>query len=143
MKEYKRLTEIKNGIVYSAKKTKSNYISAIYEEQKKIDYEIYTRLAELEDKIENGTLVELSFKPNDKVYYINDYGKDVKGNHVYEVEEGYISTIWLWASGNRSYEVVKESGSIDTEEGKLLDNGFYLTKADAEAKLLELKGATK
>lgn len=56
MKGYKRLTERENDCVKYAKSLTSNYIGAIYEEQKERDSEIINRLAELEDKIESGEL---------------------------------------------------------------------------------------
>lgn len=58
MKGYKRLTERENDCVKYAKSLTSNYIGAIYEEQKERDSEIINRLAELEDKIESGELCD-------------------------------------------------------------------------------------
>lgn len=54
MKDYKRLTKRCGDIVNYAKPLQSNFIGAIYEEQKERDSEIMSRLAELEDKIESG-----------------------------------------------------------------------------------------
>lgn len=59
MKDYKRLTKRCGDIVNYAKPLQSNFIGAIYEEQKERDSEIMSRLAELEDKIEFGELVEV------------------------------------------------------------------------------------
>ena len=58
MKDYKRLTKRCGDIVNYAKPLQSNFIGAIYEEQKEHDSEIMSRLAELEDKIESGELCE-------------------------------------------------------------------------------------
>lgn len=58
MKDYKRLTKRCGDIVNYAKPLQSNFIGAIYEEQKERDSEIMSRLAELEDKIESGELCE-------------------------------------------------------------------------------------
>ena len=58
MKDYKRLTKRCGDIVNYAKPLQSNFIGAIYEEQKERDSEIMSRLAELEDKIESGKLCE-------------------------------------------------------------------------------------
>ena len=58
MKDYKRLTKRCGDIVNYAKPLQSNFIGAIYEEQKERDSEIMSRLAELEDKIESGELCD-------------------------------------------------------------------------------------
>lgn len=58
MKGYKRLTERENDCVNYAKPLQSNFIGAIYEEQKERDSEMMNRLAELEDKIESGELCD-------------------------------------------------------------------------------------
>ena len=82
MKEYKRLTEIINGTVHTIKKPKSNYIGTVYEEQAIINNEILNRLAELEDKIENGTLIELPCIMQNcygdwRVHFYSDKYKDI------------------------------------------------------------------
>lgn len=56
MKDYKRLTKRCGDIVSYAKPFQSDFIGAIYEEQKK--REMMRRLAELEDKIESGKLCD-------------------------------------------------------------------------------------
>ena len=58
MKDYKRLTKRCGDIVNYAKPLQSNFIGAIYEEQKERDSEIMSRLAEFEDKIESGELCD-------------------------------------------------------------------------------------
>lgn len=56
--EYERLTKRNaNGEVETIKRPKSSYIQEVYEEWDEINRELKLRLAELEDKIENGTLV--------------------------------------------------------------------------------------
>ena len=56
--EYERLTKRNaNGEVETVKRPKSSYIQEVYEEWDEINRELKLRLAELEDKIENGTLV--------------------------------------------------------------------------------------
>ena len=58
MKEYERLTKRNaNGEVETVKTPKSSYIQEVYEEWDEINRELKLRLAEIEDKIENGTLV--------------------------------------------------------------------------------------
>lgn len=58
MKDYKRLTKRENDCVKYAKPLTSNYVGAIYEEQKERDSEIINRLADIEDKIESGELCD-------------------------------------------------------------------------------------
>lgn len=56
--EYERLTKRNaNGEVETVKTPKSSYIQEVYEEWDEINRELKLRLAELEDKIEAGTLV--------------------------------------------------------------------------------------
>ena len=69
MSEYKRLTKRNaNGEVRTVKTPKSSYIQEVYEEWDEINRELKLRLAELEDKIEAGTLVELPCKIGDVAY---------------------------------------------------------------------------
>lgn len=69
--EYKRLTKRNaNGEVRTVKRPKSSYIQEVYEEWDEINRELKLRLAELEDKIENGTLVELPCKVGDVMYEV-------------------------------------------------------------------------
>lgn len=58
MKDYKRLTKRYGDIVSYAKPLQSDFIGAIHEEQKERDGEIINRLADLENKIENGELCD-------------------------------------------------------------------------------------
>lgn len=90
MKDYKRLTKRCGDIVNYAKPLQSNFIGAIYEEQKERDSEIMSRLAELEDKIERGELIstketgdtEIEFfvKHNDRVrkFALKNFAKVLK-----------------------------------------------------------------
>lgn len=88
--------------------------------------ELYIRLANLEDKIENGTLVELPCKMGDKVYVIAKQGMDI-----YAVEETIIVDFWFNKIDNRLYP-------IDTDGITL--NEIFITKAEAEKRLEELRG---
>ena len=93
------------------------------------DSEIYKRLQELEDKIEQGTLV-FREKPKKKYYaivgYRNCYGKF--GWHIHYV----------------SIEYEKEHNRVALNiDGRLFVTAkdlLFTTKAEAEAKLKELKG---
>ena len=95
--------------------------------------EILHSLAELEDKIENGTLVELPCKVGDTVYYetfINN-GSESVGIQPHEVKSIYTSIVTS-NFGGYAYTIVK----LD-EFGKTV----FLTKTEAEEKLKELQNA--
>lgn len=89
-----------------------------------LDYALY-RLAELEDKIENGTLVELPCKVGDKVFDITDRPE------IWEVEvKGFLideKGIWF------------NFGLYQKRVG-LLGIKIFLTKDEAEKRLKELRG---
>ena len=85
MSEYKRLTKRVNGIAAKIKTSTSDYVGTIYEEEQVLQQEIIERLAELEDKLEEGTLVELPCKVGDTVYSVDfifsdGYEFDKKGH---------------------------------------------------------------
>ena len=62
MSEYKRLTKRNaKGEVETVKRPKSSYIQEVYEEWDEINRELKLRLAELEDKIEAGTIVTVPY----------------------------------------------------------------------------------
>ena len=97
--------------------------------------EILHRLSELEDKIENGTLVELPCKVGDTVYCIY---------HFYDVEEDF------------EYDIIPEEvvgifvqeddfdiGTSHLMIGKSKRVCVCLTKAEAEAKLKKLQEKEK
>lgn len=125
MKEYKRLT--KEGLCYSEWVQEGNSPS-----------ELYYVLKELEDKIENGTLIELPCKVGDTVYRVM-VDKRIKQPYEYKV-------IGFWYSGNNKCN--------DLHLGRYVDGVFvssisvpfsefnrmlFLTKAEAEKVLAELE----
>lgn len=123
MSEYKRLTEKDGAIrVMSQWAGTSN------------DLKIYRRLAELEDKIENGTLVETPCKVGDTVY---EFFKDHKPPFIQEttIEKIVITEkgFKLRLSRNSFYETAISS----------LGRTIFLTKSEAEAKLKELQEKQK
>lgn len=108
--------------------------------------QIIHRLAELEDKIENGTLVELPCKVGDTVWTINcwqEYGKKELGEPYsvtrYELHENKCSCIEI--NDKNCYR--GEISIIAREKYKGITPYVFLTKAEAEAKLRELKGDKK
>lgn len=85
---------------------------------------VLNRLAELEDKIENGTFVEVLCKVGNKVYQFDDGGK------IYENE---IKSIH-YASNTLFYDC-----EYFVFDKSVIGEIIFLTKAEAEAKLKELK----
>lgn len=119
MKEYKRLTEILDI------------------ETKEIAFQcdiptILKRLAELEDKIEQGLMLELPCKEGDRIYCISC---------VWNKNGKFIGEIYK-ARANGFY--IAEKGFIQIEDNIFYDYynlgvDVFLTKAEAEAKLKELQ----
>ena len=122
MKKYERLTE----------KRETPLVMSMWGGTSK-ELKIYNRLAELEDKIENGTLIELPCKVGDTAYYV------VKHENDYVIEKGLVkcisvevNDIWIschYKSGLNYWHKYKEN----------YDKLFF-NYAEAEKKLKELKG---
>lgn len=96
------------------------------------DYEqvIINRLAELEDKIEQGKMLELICKVGDKVYVID------RNNNLIEMEIiSYMATNKYVAYSAKHIEEEYIYSLYDSE----LNYDWFLTKAEAEQKLKELK----
>ena len=111
MKEYKRLT---------AK-----------DWQKDKHTKAYERLAELEDKIENGTLIELPCKVGDTVYYetFTRNGRQSMG-----IQGHTVLGVRVMVMAKNNY------GDMWTEIPlSCFGKDAFLTKAEAEAKLKELQ----
>ena len=119
--KYERFTE-RVGKSICIRETSTNDNKSIWNA---IEY-----LAELEDKIENGTLIELPCKVGDKVYFETweDNGSTSIGVQGHTVTGFEINFIINGRYGN-TYIPTRAVG-IDV----------FLTKAEAEAKLKELKG---
>lgn len=125
MKEYKRLTikNEENGLWGIDGKL-------VNQKQKPLDvfeeafYIAVTRLAEIEDKIENGTLIELPCKVGDKVYV--PFFKTVYSFKIVKVEI-YEEQIVLIDDSNNPIFLGE------------LGNTVFFTKAEAEQKLKELR----
>lgn len=93
---------------------------------------ILNRLAELEDKLESGQLVELPCKVGDIVYYVDEYiaaeFDEVEVNTVEKIEIGK-NEIRLWFGDDVGYVLVKNFGKE-----------VFTDKSEAERRLAELKG---
>lgn len=122
----------KNGI-------KAHELSAVYEKLRtenlgsNHDYRalLYIRLAELEDKIENGTLVEWPCKIGDTVYEI--VYDIIDGIYVRVITESTVENITIDSKGM----CVETEYAISYLQDK--DNTIFLTKEEAEARLNELQ----
>ena len=118
MKEYERLTKRTEqlGVPYSEKKL----------------FDVIERLAELEDKIENGTLIELPCKVGDRIWCI------INKKHIFgrRIKEIIFKKIGWWI------QTVDRTGWEDMERFCMQEFGktVFLTYAEAEKKLKELQG---
>lgn len=120
--KYKRLT----------KRNRNGYISLnFHSEYKDIElHKLKDRLTELEDKIEQGTLIELPCKVDDTVYF-----------------ETYMGSVNVGICGHKVVgfkidALVKRNGAIIATEIPIAKFGesVFLSKEEAEAKLEELRG---
>lgn len=118
VKEYKRLT---------VRHPNSDYIAITETKQLQETREskiVLNRLAELEDKIEDGTLIELPCKVGDIVYQFDN------GGEIYELMILHINIY----KGKPYYE----TDAIDFDN-RAIGESIFLTKAEAEARLKELQ----
>lgn len=95
------------------------------------ELELYRKLAEIEDKIENGTLIELPCKVGDVLYYVNKYETTPR------IEENKVHTIEIYeCMDGLTIRIWTQNGTFYADK---MPNVFP-TKTEAEAKLKELKG---
>lgn len=121
MKEYERVTQ-KQG------------------EPKIVSKRVYYRLRELEDKIDNGTLIDTKVKVGQRVYRCSFF----KG----EIDEYIVSNIIL---ENRELKIYlkhdfdehKTCYLVTVLSIKEIGKTVFLTKAEAEARLKELDNSYK
>lgn len=139
MEDYKRLTDKEHKYKGCVDCTYRNcqYCDDIVDYEK----EAYNRLCDLEDKIENGTLKFMPCEVGDTVYMPWEYdGED--GIAILTVEAiGITENSCIYTnltSDDLGYMEKYNDGVFCFEEvGKIV----FLSKAEAEAKLRELKGA--
>ena len=123
MSEYKRLTT-KCEVGIGLTETSGNIVN---------DYEkVVNRLAELEDKIENGTLIEFPCKVGEKVYCVYHFDDSYDEDFEYEIIPEEVVDI-----------IVKED-DFDIRTACRMIGKFQivcvcLTKSEAEARLKELR----
>lgn len=135
MKEYKRLTKRNEefGIIALCRSCSRYAICPKDEECVACIDEEQERLAELEDKIENGTLIELPCKIDDIVY------EAIKG---LPIREWRITGIVYGRPYGKNYVITAER-IRDMAHWKFWCEDFgktlFLTREEAEAKLKELQ----
>ena len=101
--------------------------------------ETYNRLAEIEDKIEQGTLIELPCKVGQDIYYITDKRKIVHRiarEYRYLVDLGWEITATLWET-KRTGELCLRTSIIHSEE---IGKAAFFTREEAEKRLKEIQG---
>lgn len=115
--KYERLTKIVDGNVVFKESKARGFVKALQ------------RFAELENKIENGTLVELPCKVGDTIYYASQIKKAV----IVEKVTGFLFNNLLQIG------TLSEQGIFDYSPISYLGKTMFFTRAEAEAKLKELK----
>ena len=124
MKEYERVTQ-KQG------------------EPKIVSKRVYYRLRELEDKIENGTLIKLPCKVGTTLYFIvTEEQEDING-FKYAILE---SNKWLYVIDKNEEITIEENDRFFKFEytyDYTFGENVFLTKAEAEARLKELDNSYK
>lgn len=97
------------------------------------ELELYRKLAEFEDKMENGTLIKLPRKVNDNGWVVIKTSSSYFPSYIKKV---IISEIRIADDNEIYYKVMGDGCDFLICE----TNAFFPTKAEAEAKLRELKG---
>lgn len=96
--------------------------------------ETYNRLAELENKIENGTLIELPCKIGDTLYFVNEYRPtpQIRDFNVSYFEVTAYDRPIVAVCHDKNYERNARYSF------KLPDKNVFFTKSEAEARLQKL-----
>lgn len=137
MSEYKRLTT-KCEVGIGLTETSGNIVN---------DYEkVVNRLAELEDKIENGTLYAFPFRIGQKVYIVCDYWD------IGEAVEGIITEIEFTTNKNGAHHRIyvyhkyifsKTNPNVVKYGYIFMAEELFTDKTKAEARLKELQEKRK
>ena len=149
MSEYKRLTRRTKefGIITlcsSCSKQEDCIIDEEVESEDCID-EAYNRLAELEDKICEGTLYAFPFRIGQKVYIVCDWD-------IGEAVEGIITEIELTTNKNGTFHKIyvdhkyifsKTNPNVVKYRYIFMADELFTDKTKAEARLKELRGKQK
>lgn len=123
MKEYERLTmRLSNGKIGCLQEYSQN--------------DLIVHLAELEDDLESGKLIRLPCKVGDTVYWVFELVKNKL-----EILEGKIRGVSISQNNTFWFSVIYEYGLTFEHTFKdYWNKTVFLTKAEAEKKLAELKG---
>ena len=120
--EYERLTFRHKSVVDGTEQIGyTEKLAGCYRKQEMI----LQRLAELEDKIEQGTLIELPCPIRTMIYYI------VRGK----------KKIGFWGKWKYCYTIMEIPFELEMLDA--YGNNWFLTREEAEKRLLELQGETK
>ena len=131
---YKRLTE-RVGKGVSVKQTSTNDNRSIWN--------AIERLAELEDKIEKGTLIERPpVKRGDRIWLIRKYWDFFEGRTKKEVAGRIVKRIFLNNNNSLTFSCLvihKGTKLISIVKSTTFNKSWFITKAEAEARLKELQ----
>lgn len=125
---YKRLTTRKNNVIDTNCTNCKRYKKYSCYDEDACYVEIINSLAELEDRIENGTLVELP-PPSNKFAIVEYYGQKNKPLKIVEYK--------LFAYNLTSKKVEKLWYCANTRFSIIMEN--IATKPEAEAKLKQIR----
>lgn len=134
-----RLTQRdKDGTARRRNNSTSTFVGTIYEEEKVLNQEVLDRLAELEDKLESGLLVELPCKVGDTIYYIEYFCK-YKGCSV--DTQTYCCGCKEMIERERKHEkyVIAEK-KFNLKDLPMIGKEYFINKEFAEARLKGLQG---
>lgn len=142
--KYERLTKrTENGYAMYANRNKTNFDN-VYEAYNTLNKEyaqLLDRLAELEDKIEAGTLVELPCKVGDTVWLVKyltcDGTLPVKVFDEWTIKSIVLTKYGMVFSG--THEGTDDFRLFDEDEYKV---NWFTNREQAEARLKELRGVT-
>lgn len=143
MNNYKRLTEkdeeYGNFVPNRGSELNNPKIAVSY--NGKIHGTIIDRLADLEDKIENGTLVELPCKVGDTIYVPYQYNgvEGISFHKIYQIvimENDIYVDFEVDTDIDYVFAYIYNFGKFNIA---WLNKRFFLTKAEAENKLKELQ----
>jgi hypothetical protein len=136
--EYERLTD-KNDLYWALQETKLSAEVGIYLT------DCLNRLAELEDKIEQGTLIELPCKVGDTVYWV--WEEYTNGKQKLSIEEWEVEKICIekneWAVKGLGEELVEGVRQFFWCHSSKFGIWWFLTREEAESKLKELQECSK
>ena len=137
MKEYKRLTkrdEFGNADIIGLS-TEKLYSELCFDETNLLTKAL-NRLARLEDKIENGTLIELPCKVGTTIYHLYKAGNVITEDKVFNYHFEICSKPRV---SFENYFWFNTDKRVDTILVEHFGKWWFLTKAEAEAKLKELQ----